>query len=356
MSDGYETLALMRGTGWSRRAALAGMGSIALLGVPSPAARAKPARLDPAALAPARRRAEGLDQLRGLIVAQDGDVLLAEAFRGPRLDRAVNVKSVSKTLVASLVGAALDRGVLDTVALPLSEAAPGLIPSDADPRVGAITLDDLLTMRAGLERTSGPGYGAWVNSRDWVRHALTRPFTVPPGTAFQYSTGNFHLLGAVLTERTQRSLLMLARDWLGEPLDIALPPWTRDPKGYYMGGNNMELSPMALLRFAEMARARGRWNGARVLSQDWIETSWRPRSRSPFSGHAYGYGWFLAQASGETVAYARGYGGQMVYVIPSLRLSVIVTSDPSRPARSAGYAGVLNRMLAEDIVRPALEA
>ncbi|MEZ5666921.1 MAG: hypothetical protein R3F55_05725 [Alphaproteobacteria bacterium] len=78
-----------------------------------------------------------------------------------------------------------------------------------------------------------------------------------------YSTGSYHLLSAVLTRVTGTSLLALARDWLGGPLDVAIPPWTRDPQGLYMGGNNMALSAVALFRFGEMARAGGLWRGAR---------------------------------------------------------------------------------------------
>ena len=63
-------------------------------------ARAQPARFSRTA-----DRARGLDQLHALIVAEDGTPVLAEAFRGPALDRAVNVKSVSKTVVAALTGA-----------------------------------------------------------------------------------------------------------------------------------------------------------------------------------------------------------------------------------------------------------
>ena len=67
---------------------------------------------EPALLDRATRRAAGLERLHALIVARHGRIVFAEAFGGPPLDRPVNVKSVSKTLVASLAGAAIDRGLL----------------------------------------------------------------------------------------------------------------------------------------------------------------------------------------------------------------------------------------------------
>jgi CubicO group peptidase (beta-lactamase class C family) len=234
--------------------------------------------------------------------------------------------------MAALAGAAIERGILDGVDQRIAPVLDGLVPADADPRVEAITIDHLLTMRAGLERTSGRNYGRWVNSSDWVRYALSRPFVDQPGGRMLYSTGSYHLLSAVLTRASGRSTLELAREWLGEPLGIDIPPWTRDPQGFYLGGNNMMLAPRALLRFGEMYRQGGSYGGRRVLPASWVETSWTPRVRSRFTGHDYGYGWFIARAGGHRVHYAWGYGGQMIYVVPDLALTVAITSNAATPS------------------------
>ncbi len=326
----------------TRRSTLAGL---AALVIPPPQGRADEARFSAAF-----DRARTLDQLNSLVIGVKGEVAAAEAVRGPALDRPVNVKSVSKTIVAALTGIAIDAGDLPGTDATLAEIAPGLIPRDADPRVRDITIADLLTMQAGLERTSGGNYGSWVSSRNWVADALSRPMVGEPGGGMLYSTGSYHILGAVLSEVTGRSLLELARDGLGAPLDVQIPPWTRDPQGRYMGGNEMALSPLALFRFGEVYRRDGMFDARRVLSEDWVAASLISRTRSFFSGHDYGYGWFLARAGGHDVAYARGYGGQMIYIVPSLELTVVVTSDPNRPARSDGHVGDLNRLLSDVIV------
>lgn len=303
-----------------------------------------------AAFAAAAARAGELDQLHALLVARDGETVFAEAFRGPPLDRPVNVKSVSKTLVAALTGAALDRGTIPGLDATIGELAPGLVPRGADPRAAALTIEDLVTMRAGLERTSGGNYGAWVSSRDWVADALGRPFVAEPGGRMLYSTGSFHILGAVLAEAADRSLLQLARAWIGDPLGIEIPAWTRDPQGYYLGGNEMALSPRAMLRFGEMYRRGGLWEGERVLSADWVARSLQPRTASPYSGLRYGYGWFLGSAQGVDYALARGYGGQVICIVPARALTVVITSDPTRPARSGGHFGDLLALIEDEII------
>ena len=304
---------------------------------------------------PVADRARRLDQLHSLIIAQNGSRVIEIAPRGPGLNGLANVKSVSKTVVAALTGAAIDRGEL-TLDATLAEAAPSLIPGGADPRVAALTVRDLITMRAGLERTSGGNYGGWVASGNWVTDALSRPFVAEPGGRMLYATGSIHVLGAVLAEVGGTSLLDLARSRLGRPLGIDIPPWTRDPQGRYLGGNEMALTPNAMLRFGEMIRQGGTWDGTRVLGQSWIDASFRPNTRSPYSGLSYGYGWFLGQAQGQDFALARGYGGQIIAVVPSLQTTIVITSDPTLPARSDGYFGTLMDLITQAIIPAARSA
>lgn len=295
-------------------------------------------------------RAKELPNLRALIVSHNGGVLAERAFGSARLDRPTNIKSASKTIMSALVGIAIERGVLQGVDQPVASILGSSLPADADPRIRQVTVGHLLSMQAGLERTSGRNYGAWISSGNWVRYALSRPFVDEPGGRMLYSTGSTHLLSAALTRASKRSTLDLARDWLGEPLDITIAPWTRDPQGIYLGGNEMALSPRALLRFGEMYRQGGMIDGKRVVSENWIRESWTPRTSSPFTGDAYGYGWFMREMRGHRAHYAWGFGGQMLYVVPSLGLSIVMTSDATEPSREDNYIGQLHALVADGIV------
>lgn len=285
---------------------------------------------------------DSLPQLHSLQVKRGEDLLFAAAPRGPGLNRLANIKSCSKSIVALLLGAAIDRGDVATVRATLSEVAPSILPRNATPGAGAITLEDLVTLRAGLERTSGPRYGEWVSSPNWLTDALTRPMVAEPGDRMLYSTGSTHILGAALAETTGQSLLAQARSRLGDPLEIEIPAWTRDPQGYYLGGNEMALHPTAMLKIATVIRDRGRFEGQQVVPESWVTASLTPRARSPWSGLAYGYGWFLSSSG---YALGRGYGGQIIAAHPARNLAVAITSDPTRPARSGGYFGDLMRLL-----------
>jgi len=296
--------------------------------------------------------AKSQDRIKSVVVSLDGQTIFAQALRGPAVDQAVNIKSVSKTVVATLLGVARQRSVIDSLDQTLGELTPELLPDGASSQVANLTLEDLVTMRTGLERTSGRAYGAWVNSNNWIHHVLSRPFVDEPGGRMLYSTGDTHVLGAVLTQLTGRSLYQLANDWLGKPLGIDFAPWTRDPQGYYLGGNEMSLSPLHLAKLGELYLANGEINGNKLFDSSWVLNAFTQRTHSVYSGDGYGYGWFLRELAGVPAAYARGYGGQVLHVLPSMSLAVVITSDVTQRARSHGYMGTLHALVAEKLVEP----
>ncbi|ASY72839.1 Beta-lactamase class C and other penicillin binding protein (plasmid) [Sinorhizobium fredii CCBAU 83666] len=291
---------------------------------------------------------DDLKPLKTVIVARDGETIAEEGYRGHSPGESTNIKSASKSVISALVGIAIDKGLLDG---PEQKIAPLLkedLPSPADPRINDITIGNLLSMQAGLGRLSGPNYGRWVSSRNWVRFALAQPFADEPGGRMLYSTASTHLLSAILTKVGGKSTLALARDWLGPLQGFRIGAWERDPQGIYLGGNQMAMSARSLLAFGELYREGGRTaDGRQIVPADWIDLSWQPHTNSYFSGDAYGYGWFARQIGGETVHFAWGYGGQMLYIIPSLKLTVVMTSEETGPSARSGYRDALHGVLAE---------
>lgn len=305
--------------------------------------------------AEARDRAASLDNLRTLHVSLAGELQLAEAFNGASAVSATNVKSASKSMIATLVGMAIDRGVLEGVDQPIAPLLRDRLPSSPDPRLERITIGNLLSMQAGLERTSGGNYGAWVSSDNWVRSALDRPFVADPGGRMLYSTGNSHLLSAILMRETGRSTRDLANAWLA-PAGVRVTAWTTDPQGIPLGGNQVAMTPESLLALGELYRRGGLGtDGNRLVSRSWIEESWTVRTRSRYTGDGYGYGWFVRDFGGYRGYYGWGYGGQMLYVIPALELTVAITSETSAPSGRTGYRDTLHRLVIETIVPEAAD-
>lgn len=323
---------------------------------PTPLEPRRPPRtygLDSTLLSAAFERAAAMPRLHSLLVARDGELIREQYFRGRGRDRVTNIKSASKSLISALVGIAIDEGLLEGIDQPIAPFFPEYAAANADPRLRTVTIGHLLSMQAGLEPTSFGSYGRWVSSSNWVRYVLAQPFVDEPGGRMLYSTGSTHLLSAILTKATGKSTLAYAREKLGAPLGISIPSWTRDPQGIYFGGNEMALRPRDMLAIGELYRNGGVHEGRRVLSEAWIRDSWTPRTTSRFNGHRYGLGWWSRESNGYDVRFAWGYGGQFIFVVPELGLTVVTTSD-ANTAREGRHNRSLHDLLDSVLVPAAM--
>lgn len=321
-----------------RRTLLATAAALPLLAAP---------RLGRAALADTLAAAARYPQLRAVAVWRDGGEVAARGYGRFTPDGAANIKSASKSVVSALAGIAIARGVLEGPDQTVASVLKADLPPDPDPRLLRLTLGNLLSMQAGLERQSGQNYGAWVSSRNWVRAALAAPFVAEPGGRMLYSTASSHLVSAMLTRASGRSTLALSREWLGGMDGFRIADWERDPQGVYLGGNQMAMSTRSLMAFGA-AYAVG---GAGVIPPGWIAESWRTRTASIFTGEGYGYGWFIGRIGGRPVNYGWGYGGQMIYVAPATGgrppVAIAMTSDPDQPSGRTGYREALHGLAGE---------
>jgi CubicO group peptidase (beta-lactamase class C family) len=344
---------------------------------PQPAAPPRVASASAAATAaPARAlnvdvvdtSARALPRLHSLIVQANGDLVFERYYNGARRERHANVKSAAKSVISALVGIAIARGLIPGVDTPIVTYFPELA-RDADPRKRAITVEHLLTMRPGLEGTSNRNYGAWVTSRNWVQHALARPLFAAPGAEMEYSTGNTHLLSAILTKATKTSTWQFANDALAKPLGFTLPQWPRDPQGIYFGGNDMLLTPRQLLAFGELYLNDGRAGDRQVVPASWVKKSCEGQERrrrfrdepgarnpdgipDPTRDRKYGYGWWVREFGGHDVCFAWGYGGQYVLVARDLDLVIVTTSSPDVSEERRGHRRSLFDIIEGLIIEP----
>ena len=333
--------------------AAAAVATIAVSAVPW-RVTAGPAFADPQSAHPdfaaAARAAAELPRLHSLLVSRRGEPVLEYHARGVRASQPVNIKSAAKSVISALVGVAIDRGLIKSVREPIARYFPQLR-RDPDPRKQQITIEDLLTMRAGLESTSGQNYGRWVASGNWVAFALGRPLLADPGTSMQYSTGTSHLLSAIITRVSKTSTWEFAQRTLGRPLKISIPQWTRDPQGIYLGGNDMLMTPRQMMAVGELYRNGGRAGSVQVVPSAWVETSCVPRTTSVFDpGREYGYGWWIDEYAGHQSCFAWGFGGQYIMVFRDLGLTVVVTSSTTVSDERWDYRRQLFNLLEQHVL------
>src|SRR6185436_7391888 len=242
------------------------------------------APLDSAAIL---REAAQLPRLHSILVSRSGTTIFERYFNGAGPARPANIKSASKSIISALVGIAIDRKLIADVRQPIGPFFDTVLTGDAANEKRRITIENLLTMQSGLQSTSNRNYGAWVQSPNCGRYALLRPLESLPGTRMAYSTGNTHLLSAILTNATGTSTWQFAQDAIARPLGFSLPRWPQDPQGIYFGGNDMLLTPRQMLAFGELYLRHGRISAkesgpvTEVVPRKWIEQSFVPRGVSP---------------------------------------------------------------------------
>ena len=215
-----------------------------------------------------------------------------------------------------------------------------------------MTLEDLLTMRAGLAwRETGyayaPGSGnsvmAMLRTANWTRYVVDRPMAAEPGTRFAYNTGASHLVSGAVTVVTGRRADEVAADALFRPLGITAVAWARAPEGVTSGGFGLALAPRDLAKLAFLYLHRGRWDGRQLVPEDWVEASTTDQVAPP---EEYGYLWWLDRADGY--AFMAGLYGQLAVVAPRQDLVAVVTAHIPADVD----AGSVTRWLVERYVLP----
>jgi CubicO group peptidase (beta-lactamase class C family) len=303
------------------------------------------------------RTAESLPRMHSLLVSWDGRIALERYFHGRDRNDTENLKSASKSIISALIGIAIDRGLIEGVNEPIADYFPATRAGEPLAAKGEITIGNLLSMQSGLETTSNRNYGAWVLSPNWVRAALEQPFVRPPGTTMIYSTGNTHLLSAILTQASGESTLEFARQTLAAPLGFHLPAWPRDPQGIYFGGNDMEMTPRQMLAFGRLYLDGGRAGDRQIVPETWVEASFRPRTESTReAGRYYGYGWWIRDFAGFRSPYAWGYGGQFIVLVPELDLVVVATSSSNPGPERRRHTRALYDLVEDLVIAPAAAA
>jgi len=168
---------------------------------------------------------------------------------------------------------------------------------------------------------------------DPMRYILSKAIVAPPGTQWNYNGGCVDLLGEIIARQSGHSLDVFAREALFGPLGITDVEWQSYPNGYLSAAAGLRLRPRDAAKIGQLMLNKGQWQGAQIVSADWIEQSTVPRFQAfDYFGGLFFYGrfWWLGRtlSGGQEVPWisAMGLGGQRIFIVPSLDLVVTTTS------------------------------
>lgn len=279
--------------------------------------------------------ANGMDSLlitrHGSVVA---DVYYAPFTAGSR--HAVN--STTKAVVGTLTGMAIQDGLLASRDMAVVDLLADRIPAGPDANKKAITLGHLLDMTSGIdwkERLDGSlpeSLIAMNRSRDWQRFVLDRPMAAPPGTVFNYDSGNTQLLSSILARTTGGSTLAYAQRRLFGPLGIADVRWAQDPSGVEIGGYGLFLHPRDMAKIGYLYLRKGQWDGRQLLPAAWVDQVFHATTNMGFGDRPafrYSNGWWTIPALHAYMTV--GFLHQMIVVLPDIDVVAVVTGRFNYP-------------------------
>jgi CubicO group peptidase (beta-lactamase class C family) len=200
----------------------------------------------------------------------------------------------------------------------------------------AITLDDLLRMRDGLdfveEYVEGEGaptphviemlFGAGAS--DVAGFAASRPLRHAPGAVWNYSSGTTNIIARILGELLggREGLERFLRDRLFSAIGMTTAEPVFDDSGTFIGSSYVYSSARDFARFGYLYLNDGLWNGRRIVSVDRVREAAESHAVDPDTGHGYGRHWWLWRNRSHVLA-ALGYEGQRIIVDPERDLVVV---------------------------------
>jgi len=254
-----------------------------------------------------------------LLLRVGGEVIFDEHLRGPL---AADVFSLTKSVLATVLGAMAAKQVLPPLNQPLADVLPQLRGTPS----ATHTWRHILTMTRGAETS-----GSWdvdeitALQGGQVAHIAEAPQRRPPGYGFAYDNGGPHLLSAAAGRILGESVADFAQRELFRPLGIKRAMWSCDPDGTPFGYAHLRMRAADLGRLGQLWLDRGRWLDQPLVDPYFhAQMTSRQSSGGPPEGLPYG---FLTWV-GDDYSLAGGWAGQHVVVCPRTSAVVVTTGDP----------------------------
>ena len=285
-----------------------------------------------------------------VVVVRDGKTIYSDTWHDYAPNDCTHIMSATKSIIAILIGIALDQGLIKSVDEKVISFFPEYTVKRGEKTIHDITIKHLLTMRAPY-KCKGDPWTKVCSSANWTYTALDflggrKGIT----DEFNYQTVCLHILSGILHVATGLTTVEYANKYLFKPLGI--PPhsnyyaksanehkhftidrfpkeniWFADPDGLGTPGYGLCLSATDMTKIGVMCLNKGMYDSKQVVSSDWIEEMTNPRvvEKRTFRGMSYGYLWWIVHPE-EGIYAAIGNSGNVIYINPTLNTVVGITS------------------------------
>jgi len=285
-----------------------------------------------------------LNRIAGLLVLKNERIAAEEYYFGNSPQTRWMSMSVAKSISSTLVGAAIQDGLIGSIDDPLIRYLPELKGSGYN----EVSVKHLLQMTSGVRWDDTPTNPDSERRKMLelqiaqepgaiMRFMASLPSVAQPGTVWNYSTGETHVVGALLHAATGRSVAQYLSEkiWSRIGMEADATWWLDSPQGLEIAGSGISATLRDYGRFGLFILNDGVIDGEHVLPEHWVMEAGSPRE---IGGQRIDYGfmwWPVPEGSRNVGAFsARGLFGQYIYINPRERVVIVVWSARSMPLDS----------------------
>ncbi len=293
--------------------------------------------------------------IRSIFIVKDGYVVFEEYSSLYSATRQHVLHSVTKSFTGTLIGIALQQGLIAGVNETVLDFFSEYDVANPDPRKDRMTIEDLLTMTAGMD------WDEWSASYDdpeantlrvmaytpdCIQFVLDRPMAYEPGEHWTYNGGATNLLGAIIPKVSGLDTLQFAREHLFDPLGFSGSGWYLMNGGWYNCHGGLKLTTQDMAKLGYLYLNHGNWNGTQILSEEFVENATTSIALRPYENEPeYGYGWQWWTRSDLGIYFAWGRYGQKIMVSPEhdmvVAFNAMVPDDEYDPELDLFYDYIL---------------
>jgi CubicO group peptidase (beta-lactamase class C family) len=287
-----------------------------------------------------------LNRVAGLLVIQNGQIV-REDYRFGNTEQTRWVSwSLVKSITSTLLGAAIKDGYIQS----LDDQVTRYLPQLSHSAYAGVSIRNLVQMASGVGWNE-----AYTDPSSDRRHMLelqiqqhpgailkfmaTLPRAAPPGTRWNYSTGETHVLSALVRAAVKRPLSQYLSEklWAKLGMEADATWWLESPGGLEVGGSGLSARLRDYGRFGVFVLGGGKAAGEQVVPSDWFPDAGRPKRVGQFLV-PYGYMWWSFGPGSEPVHQgafeAIGIFGQFIYTNPRHNVVIVVWSARQKPTGS----------------------
>jgi CubicO group peptidase (beta-lactamase class C family) len=296
-----------------------------------------------------------------LLISRNGNLILELYTSNIERDDSHYLMSVTKSVLSTLIGIAVDQNIISSENAPLNE----LIPPHLFKRkkylnnFGDINLKDVMGM-AALDLSDPPRDNSpraiaiqrkYLNSPNRFEFVLESPTQSKNPKTLKYNDQTPTLASGILSYISGKSAFDFAKTHLFDPLGFKNAEWMhQDETGINMGGYGLRLRPIDMQKLGILYLQNGNWNNTQIISKEWVD-----KTSNPYIGYGsnpvYGYfWWFNDYGSKLKFQEANGWKGQRIAFNRDKGVVITMTACIEKNKEEEVFKKIMN-----DFVIPALD-